>query len=215
MIYIFAGDNADLKIGSYKNFLKTVDKDTEVFQINRKNFDEIFIESMYSGEGLFFKKSLVVFNSILEKGNAQDFILKNLEMLSSSLNDFVFLEGMLLKSLTNKFEKAGARVEMHKLPKSSFEKYNNFLLADALGNKDKLRLWLHYRQAVDLGVGLDELSGVLFWKVKDMILKKNFFKFKEEQLVKMAGGLSSLLPRARMKGVDTEVEFEIFLLNAF
>ena len=61
----------------------------------------------------------------------------------------------------------------------------------------------------------DFLTGVLFWKAKDMILKKNFGKFKEEEINNFANKLSYLLPEARKEGIDAESAFEKFLLEAF
>ena len=99
--------------------------------------------------------------------------------------------------------------------KEKKEKFNNFLLANAFGARHKLNLWIYFRQAVDRGVMMEELTGVLFWKVKDMLLNKNFSKFKEAELKKIASKLSYLLPEARKKGLDAEMAFEQFLLEAF
>jgi hypothetical protein len=68
---------------------------------------------------------------------------------------------------------------------------------------------------VDTDVSLEEITGVLFWKIKDMILKKNFGKFKEEQLKTLVSKLSYLLPEARKNGRDAESALEQFLLEAF
>ncbi len=70
-------------------------------------------------------------------------------------------------------------------------------------------------QAMDKGVGMEELVGVLFWKAKDMLLKKNFSKFSEVELQAFASKLSYLLPKARKEGLDDESVFEQFLLEAF
>ena len=72
-----------------------------------------------------------------------------------------------------------------------------------------------FRQAIDLGVGMEELVGILFWKAKDMILKKNFSKFRETELKYFASKLSYLLPEARKEGKDDEFAFEQFILEAF
>ena len=88
-------------------------------------------------------------------------------------------------------------------------------MANAFGAKDKLNLWIYFRQAMDLGVGMEELVGVLFWKIKEMLLKKDFRKFSEAELKNFASRLSSLLPEARQAGRDAESAFEQFLLEAF
>lgn len=97
--------------------------------------------------------------------------------------------------------------------KEKKEKYNNFILANDLVRRDKLALWRHFRQAVDLGVGLEELTGVLFWKAKDMILKRNYGKFTESELKEFSAKLAFLLPKARREGREAEAALEEFLLE--
>jgi len=54
-----------------------------------------------------------------------------------------------------------------------------------------------------------------FWKIKNMLLRKNFSKYSEVQLKNFASKISYLLPEARKKGQDAESAFEQFLLEAF
>jgi hypothetical protein len=138
-----------------------------------------------------------------------------LELLSESENSFVFLEGKLNKNILDAFKKVRAEINVFELPKEKIEKFNSFLLADAFGKRDKLNLWVYFRQAIENGVALEELIGILFWKAKDMILKKNFNKFSEEELKNIARKLSYLLPEARKEGKDAETVFEQFILEAF
>lgn len=215
MIYLFAGDDTKNKIKSYEIFLKSSKKELEVFLINKNNFDFVQIESFYSGAGLFFNKCIIVFSNILEKEEIEYFIFKKLKLLANSSNIFVFLEGKLKKSDLDLFRKANAELNVFELPKEKLEKYNNFLLAYDFEKRDKLNLWVHFREAIDLGVGMEELIGVLFWKAKDMLLKKNFNKFKEKELKDFISRISYLLPEARREGRDDEASFEQFLLEAF
>ena len=59
--------------------------------------------------------------------------------MGESGNDFVFLEGKLNKPVLDAFKKARAEINVFELPKEKIEKFNNFLLANAFGDKDKLR----------------------------------------------------------------------------
>ncbi|MEK7564534.1 MAG: hypothetical protein AAB510_03155 [Patescibacteria group bacterium] len=215
MIYLFAGDDFKKKHDAYDRFVKSIPGDVPVFSINRNNFNPLELESFYSGSGLFFKKCVVIFSGIFERKELEDFVLERLDLMKISMNSFVFLESKLLKPILSKFEKAGAEIILSELPKEKKEKFNNFLLADAFGDRNKLNLWIYYRQAVDRGVGLEELVGVLFWKMKDMIFKRNFSKFGEENLKDSARKLSYLLPEARKNGQDAEIVFEKFLLEVF
>lgn len=218
MLYLFSGDDTKNKLISYEKFIKSIPNGTERFFINRNNFNSVQLENFYSGSGLFFKKCVVAFSDILEREEERSFILKKLELMAKSDNDFVFLERKLNKPVVDAFTKIKAKevqVNIFELPKEKKEKFNNFLLANAFGAKDKLNLWIYYRQAVDKGVGLEELTGVLFWKAKDMCQKNNFGKFSKEQVKNFAEKLSYLLPEARKKGRDAEIAFEQFILEAF
>ena len=77
-------------------------------------------------------------------------------------------------------------------------------------NKDKLNTWIYFREAVEADVSLEEIVGVLFWKGKDMLLRKNFSKYSGDQLKTFISKLSYLLPEARKKGADAEAAFEKF-----
>ncbi|MFA6300904.1 MAG: hypothetical protein WC609_00975 [Candidatus Paceibacterota bacterium] len=220
MIYLFSGDDAKNKIINYEKFIKSLPVQAgispeEVFFVNRNNFDPIQIESLYSGASLFSALCAVVFQGIFEHEETRDFVLEKMEQMGASINTFVFLEGKLNKPTLDAFKKARAELNIFELPKEKKEKYDNFLVANAFANKDKLNTWIYFRQAVDVGVSLEEITGVLFWKIKDLLLKKNFNKHKEKDLKNYATRISYLLPEARKNGQDAESALEQFLLEAF
>jgi hypothetical protein len=221
MIYLFAGDDTKNKLASYEKFIKSLPaqaempKNTETFFVSRNNFDKTQIESFYSGASLFAPKSVIIFSDVFEHQETRDFLLEKLKLIGESNSHFVFLEGKLTKPTLDAFKKARAEINIFESPKGKKEKFDNFLIANTFGNRDKLNTWIYFRQAVDWDASLEEIVGILFWKIKDMILKKNFGKFKEEQLKTFAAKLSYLLPEARKKGVDAESALEQFLLEAF
>lgn len=215
MIYLFTGDDTKNKRLNFERLLKSIPKSTEKLFINRNNFDKMTLESLYSGSGLFFSKATVVLEGILEYEDQRDFVLEKLGEMSSSASDFIFLEGKISKTILDLFKKAKAELNIFELPKEKKEKFDNFLVANAFSAKDKLNMWIYFRQAMDLGVGMEEIIGVLFWKMKDMILKKDFRKFSEADLKKNVSRLSYLLPQARKSGQDAEGAFEQFILEVF
>jgi DNA polymerase III delta subunit len=214
MIYLFAGENSELRHAAYEKFLKGLPRREEVFKISSREFDPAQVESFYSGPGLFFQKFTVVFSNILDNLEARNFFLSRLQMLQASASYFVFLEGKLPKAVLDAFKVARAEINIFE-EAAEKERFNSFLLANALSRRDKLNLWILFRQAVSSGVSLEELSGVLFWKAKDMILKKNLGRFGEAELKNFAGRLSYLLPEARRDGRDAEAAMEQYLLEAF
>lgn len=221
MIYLFAGDDTKTKRSTYEKFVKSLPaqaglpKGMETFFIGKNDFNPMQMESFYSGAGLFFTQCAVVYENIFEREETLDFILKRLEFMGRSKNYFIFLEGKLNKPVLDAFKKARAELNIFELPKEKKEKFNSFLLAYAFEDRDKLNLWVHFRQAMDKGVGMEELIGILFWKAKDMILKKSFRKFSEDELKNFASKISYLLPESRKLGLDDESAFEQFLLKAF
>ena len=215
MIYLFSGDDVKNKIISYEKFIKSIPKEVEPFFISRNNFNPTQIESLYSGSSLFSPLCSAIFQNALEYEETRDFVLGKLKMMGESNNYFIFLESKLNKSILDAFKKARAEINIFELPKEKKEKFDNFLIANAFANKDKLNTWIYFRQAIENGASLEEISGIIFWKIKDMILKKNFSKFKEEQLKDFVSKLSYLIPEARKEGLDAESVFEQFLLEAF
>ena len=228
MIYLFWGDDTKNKLSSYEKFIKSIPTGTETFFVSQNNFDRAQIESFYSGAGLFFSKCVVVLSNIFEREETQDFILEKLQLMGQSDSSFIFLEGKLNKSILNAFKKARTELNTFLLSKEKRELFDNFLVANAFGVKDKLNLWIYFRQAMDKGVGMEELIGVLFWKIKDMMIKSppersessgragiSSKKFSKSELEDLACKLSYLLPQARKAGLDAESVFERFLLEAF
>src|SRR3989344_4114917 len=214
MIYLFSGDDSKSKIIGYEKFIKSLPKGQEVVFMSRNQFDPVQVESFYSGSSLFSPKSTVVFQNIFEHEEAREFLLEKLKLMAESSNSFIFLEGKLNKPILDAFKKAGAEregINVFELSKEKKEKFDNFLVANAFERKDKLNTWIYFREAIDRGVGMEELVGVLFWKTKDMILKRNFGKFSETELKDSASRLSYLLPGARKYGRDAESAFEQFL----
>lgn len=213
MIYLFAGDDAKTKRKVYENFVDSLPEGIDTFFISKNDFDSMQVESFYSGSSLFTKKSVIFFENIFDREEIKNFILEKLDLIKGAQNDFVFLESKLDKKIIDIFKKVRAELNIFELPKESKEKFNSFLLADAFADRDKLKLWIYFRQAVEKDVALEELIGILFWKAKDMILKKNFRKFKEEELKNFCNKISYLLPEARKTGLDDEAGFEQFLLE--
>lgn len=215
MIYLFYGNDIKAKQHAYEKFVAGIKKGIDVVPITRNTFDKMSVESLYSSSSLFSARSAVLLSGILEYEETREFILEKLPLIVDSDNIFVFLETKLAKPIVDAFKKVKAEINVFELPKAKLEKFDNFLIANAFANRDKLNLWIYFRQAVDAGVAMEELSGVLFWKLKDMLLKKNFIKFKEIELKNYIVKLSYILPDARQNGVDAEAAFEQFLLEAF
>lgn len=215
MIYLFTGDDFEKKKKALGIFLRSFKDNIETFFIDKQDFNLMQFESLYSGESLFASETRVILTGILDKEESRNFVLEHLGELASSRNTFIFSEGKLKKPILDIFKKARAEINVFERTIEKKETFNNFLLANALGDRNKLQLWIYFRTAVESGAMMEALLGILHWKLKDMILKKSFQKFTEKELQKMDMKLSYLLPEARKNRQDDEAVFEKFLLEVF
>lgn len=218
MLYLFSGDDTKKKLAAYEGFLKD-QKDgkgsAETFFMNKKDVEAGALQGFYSGASLFAARSTIVLRDVLEEEEIRALVLPHLAAMGESANTFIFLEGKLPKPVLDAFKKARSELNVFEAPKEKKEKFNSFAIANSFGQKDKLGTWLTFRQAVERDVALDELAGILFWKAKDMLLKRNFGKWKEGELEDFAARIARLLPEARRAGPEAESAMEQFLLEAF
>ena len=215
MIYLFAGDDFEKKKKALDIFLRPAKNDIETIFIDKQDFDPMHLESLYSGESLFASETRIVLTGVLDKEESRNFILEHLPDMAISKNTFIFSDGKLKKPILDDFKKSRAEINIFEQTTTKKETFNNFLLANALGDRNKLQLWIYFRQAMGSGAMMEALLGILHWKLKDMILKKNFQKFTEAELQSIDRKMSYLLPEARRERKDDEAVFEKFLLEAF
>ena len=105
-----------------------------------------------------------------------------------------------------------------------------FSLTDALGNRDKKKLWTLYQKAIRTNAVPEELHGILFWQVKTMLLvsqketkdlkpfavskaKKFIQNYSEEELQKLARNLVELYHDTRRGFVEFPIALEQFILS--
>jgi hypothetical protein len=86
-----------------------------------------------------------------------------------------------------------------------------FSVANFLANKDKKNLWISFIDLLGKGVAVEEIHGILFWKVKDLILKgtRNYSK---EELSKLSSDLVEMTHKVRQGEGELEVMLEKWIL---
>ena len=188
-------------------------KEAEVFKIDAENFSVAELEEKIKGQGLFEKKFIVVLDKVFENKLAMDEILARLKEMKETENLFLILEQKINKPELTKFEKYTEKIYKFEAEVSAKKEFNDFALANALGNRDRKNLWLLYRQMIEREVVLEAISGMIFWKVKDMFLKKNFSKFSESELKKLSSKLVEIYHDSHRGLCDFENAMEQFILN--
>lgn len=196
--------------------------------------------SEYIGsQSLFSDKFLIICDGLLGKKSEREPILERLEEVASSKNVFIFVEEALDKEALKKVEKFAAKVFVFE-EKAKKEKigFNIFSISDALGEKDKKKLWIVFNKAIKEGLAPEEIFWKLTWQAKNMLLgkiaeekgdrvieklkispyvlkkaKDYSKKFTEEELKKIYGELVRIYHDSRRGEVDFELALEGFILG--
>lgn len=137
-----------------------------------------------------------------------------LKELNDSQPLFIFLEDKLTVSEEKKYTKYST-ITHFDLPttKKNAPKVNTFAIADAYGKHDKIGTWVLYRDAIEKGTEPEAISGMLFWKIKQMILANP--KSQNIHILKRnSGELVSLYHKAHKGERDFVVGLEQFILTS-
>jgi len=201
--------------------------------------DEVTIdklEELSQTQGLFENKQIIFMDRTLEVPETRDVILEKIEALQVSPNIFIFFEGKLTKEVLKKLEKCAEKVTEYELPEGAAkakESGSFFVLADALGARDKKKLWSLLREAFDKDAAAEEIHGILFWQAKSLALainaasattaglnpfvfskaKRYAANWKSEEIDTLLSTLVSMYHRAHRGEVDFKVELEKLALD--
>lgn len=174
MLYFFYGSDKDTAREKATALIASLCKkkpDAEVFQLDSEHWSERELDELIGGQGLFNKTYLVQIVSLFENAEAKEAFLKKLRDIAGSPNVFVMREGAVdketLLAITDTAEKVQSFARAQGKAKSEF---NIFSLTDAFGRRDKKNLWVLFQKAVTSGAVPEEIHGILFWQLKNLLL---------------------------------------------
>lgn len=173
MLYILHGtDTAKVraKVHSLIDTLQKKRPDAELFYIGSESFSEEGLKELVQSQGLFSPKYIVVLSRVFENKNAKQQVLDRAAQLGEAEHVFLLIEEVLDAKELKVLEKHAAQVVAYDAVKKEKQSFNTFALADALGQRDKKKLWLLYTQAKESGVADEEIHSVLWWQMKSIIL---------------------------------------------
>ena len=175
MLYLFHGTDHEklrAKLASFREALHTKRPEAELFKLADEDVTPARLEELAGGQGLFERKYIVQLDRVLENADARSAVLDTLSSLADSDNVFVLVEGELDKSVLKKITKHAADVYAFETKQTTTQEFNIFSLTDALGARDKKKLWSGYIKALRAGKAPEEIHGVLFFQVKAMLLAR-------------------------------------------
>ena len=206
MIYILSGNDTKSK----NVYLKKLSKSNIPVFIPSKEITKEKIFDYALSVSLFGELPVVVFSNFLEEGEFE-LSVEDLILLKDSSTTFIFLENKLLSTEIKKYSKFGIVEDFSLKVSKQIPKMNVFDIADAFSKRDKINTWMLYRNAVSSGVAPEEISGIIFWKIKMMILNGTRI-FTSDELKKMSSLLVSIYHKAHRGECDFVISLEQFVL---
>lgn len=207
MIYIVFG-NDTIKINSYIKKLSGGNLPIRIptSDLNKEKFFE------YAGSiNLFGEYPIIVTENFLKESD-QSFSTKDLEVLKDSKTIFIFKEDKLLAPEVKKYSKFGEVKDFKVKEVKTISRVDVFGIAESFSRKDKINTWILYQQAILQGVTPEEISGIIFWKVKMMLINGTKV-FSGDELKNMSSTLVKLYHQSHRGEVDFVVGLEQFILS--
>lgn len=207
---------------------------SEVFKLTPENWSEVQFEELVQSLGLFEQKYIVVLDFLFSNKEAKEFILERLNRMQEVEHWFLILDGKVDAVTAKKIEKLSYKTQEFEKKEAKKEAPIIFSITDKLLTRDKKGLWVSYLDLINQGIPAEEIHGVFFWAVKNMIIASkvgsqkesglapySYSKalsggrnYKEEELQEMSSGLVEMTHKVRQGEGELEILMEKWILSA-
>lgn len=173
MIYFVTGEEGEKVQKTARGLISALQKkrpNAVLFRLSADEWNQNFFDGITAGQGLFERKHIIVLDSIFQNEEAAEYFKDKLKDLAAAEHAFVFSESApkaAVKNLLKKFSEKVWEVPDSAAPAKTA--FNIFSLADALGERNKNRLWTLYQKALMTGAEPRDIHGILFWQVKSIL----------------------------------------------
>lgn len=236
MLYLIYGTDTHKARTKLHDLLRIAEKKrpgAELFKITTENWSEEQFEELLVSQGLFDPRYTIVLDNLFEKKDSKNFIIDRLENLAASEQIFIMLEGAIDAPSLKKIEKVAKQVQVFSKSETKKPSYNLFAITDGLLQKDKKNLWIDYIGFIEKGAVPEEIHGIFFWQIKNMIIAsraesqsetglspfvyRNALtgsrKYKTEELQKLSTELVNMTHKVRSGEGELEIMLEKWILE--
>jgi DNA polymerase III delta subunit len=169
MYVVFYGDDRGLIRDEASNFIKGKLNPGQSFNaIEAADFEPGQINDAVGSSSLFGASEWYLLDEPSANAEFLTEVTASLEAMKNSTNNFVIIEGKLLVAPKKKYEKFADKTKEFTADKKV--KANPFLMAEALSQKDKKKLWVLLQEAKMSGMREEEIIGILWWQLKTLRL---------------------------------------------
>lgn len=241
MIYFLYGNdfnNKIKKLDELKRFFAEKKPEALLVELYLDNYTDEKMDELVVSQGLFEKKFIVIAKNLLENKKAREYISKKIKDIAGSENIFIFEEEEVDEKTSALFKENAYKTQEFSIPQQkSRAVFNIFTITDHIGRRDKKNAWIVLQQAQNRGIEPEEIHGVVFWQIKNMLLTKdktaadpnlkkaglspfvqtkslNYSKnFEEKELISLSSELVSLYHNAHRGLIDLDLGLEKFILE--
>ncbi len=240
MIYAFIGKDRQQVFAKAEALVEKLHQkkpDAEIFNIEAEEWGSDTALKFSASQGLFEKKFIVVIKDVFAQTETLETFFDHAPALKESESIFIVVDGELSAAHMKKLEKVAEKVQTiedaAKSPQNPAQEVNVFGITDALGSGNTLRAWNLYNEARVQGSEPEQIHGILWWYVKNLLLaaqsksaveaKVNPYVFSKAQaaLKKLgtptvrayADSLVSMYHNSRKGETDLGLEIEKFIVG--
>lgn len=206
MIHILVGSNTTGRASEYK---KAVGNREVVSMTGAAVTQELLLE--YAGSSSLFGETPAIVIDGGIKENKALFSVDMLKHMQGSPTIFILLEDKLLAADQKKYGKYATISVFEEKKVAQVPKVNTFAIADAFGRRDKVQAWVLYNDAIENGIEPEAISGIIFWKIKNLVQTGSRI-FSLSELRYMSGELVALYHKAHRGEADFTIGLEQFIL---
>ncbi len=208
MIYFLVGN--DLK--NKNEYIRKISGTSEYIFLTENEVSRELLINYSLGVSLFSEKSIIITDNLITKSgislSSDDFLI-----FKESPTVFIFLEDKLLVAEERKFKKYAIIEKFVNKEIKTISNNDIFKIADSFAEQNKIKAWILYSQTIEKGISPESIAGILFWKIKTMILNGNKI-FPLNILKKQSSKIVSLHHQAHRGETDFIIGLEQFILSS-
>lgn len=236
MLYFIYGKDyikARKKLHELLDWAKKKRPEAELFRLTTENWSESQLDELLVSQGLFDSKYTIVLDSLFEKKDIKEYVVGKLQEISESEQLFFILESSVDAATLKKIEKHAKQIQEFTVTEEKKFEPNIFAITNGLLERDRKKLWTDYFESIKKGGVPEEIHGIFFWQVKNMIIAsrsgsqaeagispyayKNALtgtrKYRTEELLQMSNDLVEMTHRVRSGKGDLGIMLEKWVLG--
>jgi DNA polymerase III delta subunit len=236
MLYVIYGTDshkARKKLHELLDIAKKKRPEAELFKLTSENWSEAELVELLVSKGLFETKYTVVLDSLFEKKDIKSFVVEKIREIGESEQVFLMLESGIDASTLKKIEKHAKQIQEFSKPEGKKTFGSIFTVTDGILEKDKKKLWVSLMDFLYKGTAPEEIHGIFFWQIKNMLLAtkaksqtetglspfvytnalRGARKYKTEELLKMSSELVGMTHKVRSGEGELEIMMEKWVLG--